>query len=151
MVNGGADTLAVFATPPTESQPAEDPRPSVPSSLAMAYQPQNLQQLQTTSLLNLLNLNSLTLAASTDKSALPFASQMALFVDISILHIASPNGTTGPAVWKVLILDNRSKDVLATVMRVQDLRDVGVTLHVYVPFSELKRLSLTRLASAFQR
>ena len=29
-VNGGADTLAVFATPPTESQPAEDPRPSVP-------------------------------------------------------------------------------------------------------------------------
>ena len=36
----------------------------------------------------------------------------------------------GPTVWKVLILDNRSKDVLATVLRVQDLRDAGVTLHV---------------------
>jgi hypothetical protein len=33
-VNGGADTLAVFATPPTESQPAEDPRPSVPEVTA---------------------------------------------------------------------------------------------------------------------
>ena len=32
MVNGGADTLAAVATPPTESQPAEDPRPSVPVS-----------------------------------------------------------------------------------------------------------------------
>jgi hypothetical protein len=59
---------------------------------------------------------------------------MTLVVDILILHIASSNGTTGPAVWKVLILDSRSKDVLATVMRVQDLRDVGVTLHVYVLF-----------------
>ncbi|KAJ7063113.1 Sec1-like protein [Mycena amicta] len=35
-----------------------------------------------------------------------------------------------PAVWKVLVLDQQTKDVLATVLRVQDLRDVGVTLHV---------------------
>ncbi|CAE6432602.1 unnamed protein product [Rhizoctonia solani] len=33
-------------------------------------------------------------------------------------------------VWKVLVLDEQSKDVIATVLRVQDLRDSGVTLHV---------------------
>ncbi|CCO26226.1 Protein sly1 [Rhizoctonia solani AG-1 IB] len=32
--------------------------------------------------------------------------------------------------WKVLVLDEQSKDVIATVLRVQDLRDSGVTLHV---------------------
>ncbi|RDB29480.1 Protein sly1 [Hypsizygus marmoreus] len=37
---------------------------------------------------------------------------------------------TGPPVWKILVLDQQTKDVLATVLRVQDLRDVGVTLHV---------------------
>ena len=30
------------------------------------------------------------------------------------------------------MLDQFTKDVIATVLRVQDLRDVGVTLHVYV-------------------
>jgi hypothetical protein len=38
----------------------------------------------------------------------------------------------GPPVWKVLVLDQRTQDVLATILRVQDLRDVGVTLHVCV-------------------
>lgn len=32
--------------------------------------------------------------------------------------------------WKVLILDQRAQDVLATTLRVQDLRDNGVTLHM---------------------
>jgi hypothetical protein len=39
---------------------------------------------------------------------------------------------TGPPVWKILVLDQETKDILATVLRVQDLRDIGVTLHVYV-------------------
>ena len=34
--------------------------------------------------------------------------------------------------WKILVLDQQTKDILATVLRVQDLRDVGVTLHVWV-------------------
>ena len=41
---------------------------------------------------------------------------------------------TGPPVWKILVLDQESKDILATVLRVQDLRDIGVTLHVYAYF-----------------
>jgi hypothetical protein len=37
---------------------------------------------------------------------------------------------SGPPIWKILVLDQQTKDVLATVLRVQDLRDAGVTLHV---------------------
>lgn len=72
-----------------------------------------LQQSQTASLLSLLNLNAPTVPG------------------VETTGLA----TNGPPVWKVLILDQRSKDVLATVLRVQDLRDVGVTLHVYVEYS----------------
>ncbi|GHJ83917.1 hypothetical protein NliqN6_0319 [Naganishia liquefaciens] len=38
----------------------------------------------------------------------------------------------GPLVWKVLVLDEQSKDVLATCLRVQDLREQGVTLHMQI-------------------
>lgn len=36
----------------------------------------------------------------------------------------------GPPTWKVLIMDKTSQDILATSLRVQDLRDNGVTLHL---------------------
>jgi hypothetical protein len=78
-----------------------------------------LQQAQTDAILSLLNLNSPVEATS------PTATS----------NKASGLGTpppTGPPVWKVLVLDQQTKDVLATVLRVQDLRDVGVTLHVCV-------------------
>ncbi|KAF7784220.1 hypothetical protein Agabi119p4_385 [Agaricus bisporus var. burnettii] len=42
----------------------------------------------------------------------------------------SPLAQSAAPVWKILVLDQQTKDVLATVLRVQDLRDVGVTLHV---------------------
>ncbi|KAG8847366.1 Vesicle trafficking between the ER and Golgi [Serendipita sp. 405] len=77
-------------------------------------QASTLQQLQTNSLLSLLNLNAPPPTIVSEKNALT----------------SLGSNTTGPTVWKVLILDNRTKDVLATVLRVQDLRDVGVTLHV---------------------
>ncbi|PCH34028.1 Sec1-like protein [Wolfiporia cocos MD-104 SS10] len=81
--------------------------------------PPTLQEAQTTALLTLLNLNnpvesSNTLSSNSGKNA-------------SSLKIPVP---TAPPVWKVLVLDQHTKDVLATVLRVQDLRDVGVTLHV---------------------
>lgn len=48
---------------------------------------------------------------------------------------SSPSPGTGleappPLVWKVLILDEGGQDVLATSLRVQDLREQGVTLHM---------------------
>lgn len=39
------------------------------------------------------------------------------------------NKKTSDLVWKVLVLDGVSKDVLSTAVKVQDLREQGVTLH----------------------
>ncbi|KAF7304695.1 Sly1 vesicle trafficking sec1-like protein [Mycena kentingensis (nom. inval.)] len=74
-----------------------------------------LQQAQTDALLSVLNLNDTPEPAPT--SGKPSSG----------LKTPPPSG---PPVWKVLVLDQQTKDVLATVLRVQDLRDVGVTLHV---------------------
>lgn len=74
-----------------------------------------LQQSQTEALLSLLNLNSpAEVPPPSNKAGSGFKTPQ----------------PTGPPVWKVLVLDQQTKDVLATVLRVQDLRDVGVTLHV---------------------
>ncbi|KAM0749635.1 putative SLY1 protein [Meredithblackwellia eburnea MCA 4105] len=50
-------------------------------------------------------------------------------------QLANGSSTTGVAVapiptWKVLIMDKTAQDVIATSLRVQDLRDQGVTLHM---------------------
>ncbi|KAI6136429.1 Sec1-like protein [Pisolithus sp. B1] len=81
-----------------------------------------LQQAQTEALLSLLNLNN-----PLEQSASP----PNLTVTKSVATTTSKFSTsTAPLVWKVLVLDQQTKDVFATVLRVQDLRDVGVTLHV---------------------
>ncbi len=83
-----------------------------------ASAPPTLQESQTNALLTLLNLNN---AVEPSNGPAQTAGKG------SSLKAASPSG---PPVWKVLVLDQHTKDVLATVLRVQDLRDVGVTLHV---------------------
>ncbi|RPD55850.1 Sec1-like protein [Lentinus tigrinus ALCF2SS1-6] len=88
------------------------------SVLKQATAPLTLQESQTNALLTLLNLNNALDPPSA--SAQPA-------VKGPSLKVAPPSG---PPVWKVLVLDQYTKDVLATVLRVQDLRDVGVTLHV---------------------
>lgn len=80
-----------------------------------------LQQAQTEAILRLLNLNK-PIDTPSDTSPASTTSKSGPQLKIP--------PATGPPVWKVLILDQRTKDVLATVLRVQDLRDVGVTLHV---------------------
>lgn len=83
---------------------------------------QTLQQAQTNALLTLLNLNEpIDLSVSAKDSSSTTGKTTAL-------NVPAPSG---PTVWKVLVLDQFTKDVIATVLRVQDLRDVGVTLHVY--------------------
>jgi|HubBroStandDraft_1064217.scaffolds.fasta_scaffold993297_1 hypothetical protein len=56
---------------------------------------------------------------------------------------------SGPPVWKILVLDQETKDILATVLRVQDLREIGVTLHVYV-FSSLSSWPCLWLSDNFR-
>ncbi|KAF8807998.1 Sly1 vesicle trafficking sec1-like protein [Phlegmacium glaucopus] len=78
--------------------------------------PATLQQAQTSALLSLLNLNQPveSSTAATGKGASGFKTPP----------------VSAPPVWKILVLDQQTKDVLATVLHVQDLRDAGVTLHV---------------------
>ncbi|KAF8167473.1 Sly1 vesicle trafficking sec1-like protein [Crassisporium funariophilum] len=86
------------------------------SSVRQSAVPTTLQQAQTNALLNLLNLNQPVEAPSTTtgKGGSGFKTPP----------------VSGPPVWKILVLDQQTKDVLATVLHVQDLRDAGVTLHV---------------------
>ncbi|KIJ21974.1 hypothetical protein PAXINDRAFT_95428 [Paxillus involutus ATCC 200175] len=90
------------------------------SALKHATTPATLQQAQTDALLALLNLNSIPETIGFSGVSAPAKSGGAAKVPTS----------NAPPVWKVLVLDQQTKDVLATVLRVQDLRDVGVTLHV---------------------
>jgi hypothetical protein len=90
-------------------------------SAAQATTPTTLQQAQTAALLALLNLNAPSDPSPIQRPGTPSGK--------ASTGIKVP-AVTGPSVWKVLVLDQQTKDVLATVLRVQDLRDVGVTLHV---------------------
>lgn len=92
-----------------------------------------LQQAQTEAILALLNLNNPADTSSNVTSSGKHGSG------------AKTPQPTGPPVWKILVLDQQTKDVLATVLRVQDLRDVGVTLHVYVILPEYYSMCLYRL------
>lgn len=88
----------------------------VSTALRHATAATTLQQAQTEALLTLLNLNN-----PSEQSTTPAAKSS----DLSKIP-----SSIAPLVWKVLVLDQQTKDVFATVLRVQDLRDVGVTLHV---------------------
>jgi hypothetical protein len=81
-----------------------------------------LLQSQTQALLTLLNLNQPPPTSSSSTDPYPRPHSPAAFEEAQ----------AGPLVWKVLILDELSKDVLATSLRVQDLREQGVTLHLWV-------------------
>jgi len=38
----------------------------------------------------------------------------------------------GDPIWKVLVFDDLGRDVISSVLRVNDLRTWGVTVHMYV-------------------
>jgi hypothetical protein len=40
----------------------------------------------------------------------------------------------GDPIWKVLVFDNKGRDVISSVLRVNDLRSWGVTIHLYAFF-----------------
>ncbi|KAL0951692.1 hypothetical protein HGRIS_008368 [Hohenbuehelia grisea] len=94
-----------------------------PTSSTVAATSQTLQGAQTAALLTLLNLNTPTPSSPTPPPIAKSSSAQ------SASGFKTPP-VSGPPVWKILVLDQTTKDVLATVLRVQDLRDVGVTLHV---------------------
>ncbi|OXG30726.1 hypothetical protein C360_05103 [Cryptococcus neoformans Bt15] len=91
-------------------------------SISPAMTRPSLLHAQTHALLTLLNLNNPPPAApATAAGPFPRPSSPGTPFD---------DGAQRPLVWKVLILDDASQDVLATTLRVQDLREQGVTLHM---------------------
>jgi hypothetical protein len=44
----------------------------------------------------------------------------------------------GDPIWKVLVFDDLGRDVISSVLRVNDLRTWGVTMHMYVPRAQLR-------------
>lgn len=51
----------------------------------------------------------------------------------NMLHLNSPEGpstSTENIVWKVLIFDKFGQDIISSIMRVNDLRENGITVHM---------------------
>jgi hypothetical protein len=65
-------------------------------------------------------------------------------VESSDADEAQPNGLLTPVapildadgnpIWKILVFDDLGRDVISSVMRVSDLRAMGVTMHLLVKF-----------------
>lgn len=53
----------------------------------------------------------------------------------------------GEPIWKVLVFDNLGRDVISSVLRVNDLRGWGITIHLYVRLHEERKLALRTLDS----
>lgn len=49
----------------------------------------------------------------------------------------------GEPIWKVLVFDDLGRDVISSVLRVNDLRTWGVTMHMYV-LTDWERCHLRR-------
>ena len=96
----------------------------------------SLRIAQVNSLLSLLNLNTSSFNhASSSSSSAPGSNYnsrpgSAAGQNDTAANPADPSVPSAPPVWKVLVMDKVSKDILATSLRVQDLRENGVTLHM---------------------
>ncbi|KAF1813746.1 snare docking complex subunit [Eremomyces bilateralis CBS 781.70] len=47
-------------------------------------------------------------------------------------HSSSLVDENGLPIWKVLVFDNMGRDIISSVMRVQDLRECGITIHLNI-------------------
>lgn len=56
--------------------------------------------------------------------------------------------TTDPPLWKILILDSFCQSLVSCVLRVGDLREHGITLHLYPFMLTLRPLHGERAAVA---
>ncbi|GAK62335.1 sly1 vesicle trafficking sec1-like protein [Moesziomyces antarcticus] len=95
----------------------------------------SLRTAQVNSLLSLLNLNTASFNHASSSSSVPGSTYNSRPGSAAGQNDAGgagadPSIPSGPPVWKVLIMDKVSKNILATSLRVQDLRENGVTLHM---------------------
>ncbi|KAI5479755.1 Golgi transport protein Sly1 [Pseudohyphozyma bogoriensis] len=86
-------------------------------STSTSSQGHTLRDSQVAALTSLLSLNPPASSLPSSSSTTPASSLV-------------PNSANAIPTWKVLIMDKVAQDVVATSLRVQDLRDQGVTLHM---------------------
>lgn len=90
------------------------------SSQGQTQAPPSLRELQKKALLRVLNLN-----AEEDHDPGAQASDL--------LGV-----TKGDPVWKFLVFDKMGQDIISSVLRVSDLRDAGVTVHMQLKADRLQ-------------
>lgn len=56
----------------------------------------------------------------------------------------------GEPIWKVLVFDDLGRDVISSVLRVSDLRSMGVTMHMSVLCPRLRSARLSWLARTYR-
>ncbi|KAI0197483.1 snare docking complex subunit [Astrocystis sublimbata] len=87
----------------------------------MATAGHSLRDRQIASLKKILNLNE---TVSQDDSDDPHANGLA--------PVGPILNADGDPVWKVLVFDDLGRDVISSVLRVSDLRSMGVTMHMHI-------------------
>ncbi|KAI9784291.1 MAG: Vesicle trafficking between the ER and Golgi [Geoglossum umbratile] len=92
----------------------------------MALLHQSLRDRQVASITKILNLNQDPIVSS-DAPNEPSSSPSGLIPQTT--SILSPDGDP---IWKVLVFDNLGRDVISSVLRVNDLRAWGVTIHLNI-------------------
>ncbi|PLB53440.1 putative Golgi transport protein Sly1 [Aspergillus steynii IBT 23096] len=90
----------------------------------MASHPMSLRDRQVASIQKILNLNHD--ASSAEDGSHDAAAQGLISHSTPILN------EDGDPIWKVLVFDNMGRDVISSVLRVNDLRSWGVTIHLNI-------------------
>ncbi|TPX22022.1 Vesicle trafficking between the ER and Golgi [Coccidioides immitis] len=91
----------------------------------MAASPFSLRQRQIAAIERILNLNHDPPETTEFGNEPPAANR-------AITHTAPLLNEDGDPIWKVLVFDNLGRDVISSVLRVNDLRGWGVTIHLNV-------------------
>ena len=101
----------------------------------MATKPQTLRDRQIASIEHILSLNPGSVSDHhADSDAVNGTSP------------ASPSlvNENGEPVWKVLVFDNLGRDMISSVLRVNDLREKGVTIHLNINSTQTRVCACTR-------
>lgn len=64
---------------------------------------------------------------------IPIIAAIASMLNLNSTHdtTTSSSDNTESTVWKVLVFDKFGQDIISSIMRVNDLRENGVTVHMY--------------------
>lgn len=89
----------------------------------MATKGNSLRDRQIASLKKILNLNEAVESSKAEEAAQ---------ANGLLAPVAPILDAEGNPIWKVLVFDDLGRDVISSVMRVSDLRPMGITMHMYV-------------------